>query len=139
MTTIHDILAKPAQTGPCSTSLGVKVIETDGKKTLRFNIADGQGFAKATCTDRKKDVKITPGKSLVIVHYSLLRKTLIIKPETNLALCGPVDVPPEIEQTDHAVMHPDLEPVSPTQDVKMTQIGNIVSVEGIISKASKKS
>ena len=79
------------------------------EKTLRFIIADSQGFAKATCTDWKKDIKITDGKSLVIVHYSLLRKwwcfrpllwtlfrlnwanslvrtTVIIKPETKLAL-----------------------------------------------------
>ena len=54
-------------------------------------------------------------------------------------MCGPVDVPPEIEQAAHAVMYPTLKPVSPTKDVKMTQIGNIISVEGIISKASQKS
>ena len=51
---------------------------------------------------------------------------LIIKPEAKLALCGPVDVPPEIEQAAHAGMHPQLwspshptmEPVSTTKDVK---------------------
>ena len=54
-------------------------------------------------------------------------------------MCGPVDVPQDIEQAAHAVMHPALEPVSPTKDVKTTLIGKMVSVEGIISKASQKS
>ena len=32
--TIHDILVKPAQTGPYTTPLRVKVFATDGKKNL---------------------------------------------------------------------------------------------------------
>ena len=42
-------------------------------------------------------------------------------------------MPPEIEQIARTVMHPALEHISPTKDVKTTSIGNIVSVEGIIS------
>jgi hypothetical protein len=109
-----------------------------GVRFLRFSVADRSATSMATCLSDKTQPKIKCGKNIVLMNYTIFNKTLMIKEQTSVGLCEDVMVPEALRKEAELIINPVATPKSPMKDIQVKERGQVVSVEGTISKVGRK-